>query len=71
MLINLLNISKNIIIWNKNNHGSGDLKAQYAPRYEMIIYGMKGRREFNLKRFPDVWEFNKTGNKLHQEELER
>lgn len=56
---------KNIIIWKKNNHGSGDLKAQYAPQYEMIIYGMKGRKEFNLKRLSDIWEFNKTLNKLH------
>ncbi len=58
-------VLKNIIIWEKNNHGSGDLKAQYAPQYEMIIYGMKGRKEFNLKRFSDVWKFDKTGNKLH------
>lgn len=45
---------KNILIWNKNNHGSGDLKGSYAPKYEMILYGHKGRSLFRSKRIPDV-----------------
>jgi len=45
---------KNIIVWNKNNHGSGDLKAAYAPKHEFILYGHKGRSLFRNKRVPDV-----------------
>lgn len=45
---------KNVIVWNKNNHGSGDLKASYAPKHEFILYGHKGRSLFRDKRIPDV-----------------
>ncbi len=45
---------KNIIVWNKNNHGSGDLKGSYAPKHEFILYGHKGRSLFREKRIPDV-----------------
>lgn len=59
---------KNIIVWCKNNHGSGDLKAAYAPRYEFVLYGHKGRRTFEEKRYDDVLFFDKTGNKIHPTE---
>lgn len=45
---------KNIIVWNKNNHGSGDLKGAYAPKHEFVLYGHKGRSLFREKRIPDV-----------------
>lgn len=45
---------KNVIVWNKNNHGSGDLKGAYAPKHEFILYGHKGRSLFREKRIPDV-----------------
>lgn len=51
---------KNIIIWVKNNHTAGDLKAQYAKRYEMIIYANKGRRLINGERLTDVWHHNRV-----------
>ena len=35
---------KNIIIWEKNNTSMGDLKGSFAPKYEMILYGHKGRK---------------------------
>lgn len=41
---------KNILVWVKNNHGSGDLQASYAPKYEFILYGNKGRRKFENGR---------------------
>lgn len=50
---------KNIIVWNKNNHGSGDLKGAYAPKHEFILYGHKGRSLFREKRVPDVMNFAK------------
>lgn len=52
----------------KNNHGSGDLKASYAPKYEFILYGNKGRRCFEDKRYEDVLNFNKTRNAFHPTE---
>lgn len=56
---------KNILVWNKNNHGSGDLKASYAPKHEFILYGHKGRSLFRHKRVPDVLDFPKiNSNKL-------
>ncbi|ALS22170.1 DNA-methyltransferase [Paenibacillus naphthalenovorans] len=50
---------KNLIVWNKNNHGSGDLKGSYAPKHELILYGHKGRSLFRDKRIPDVIDFAK------------
>lgn len=45
---------KNIIVWVKNNHGSGDLKGGYAPQHEMVFYACKGRVLNRGKRLPDV-----------------
>lgn len=62
---------KNIIIWVKNNWTAGDLEAQYAKQYEMIIYANKGRCKFkSQRRKTDVWFENRiVGNKqIHQNE---
>ncbi len=56
---------KNMLIWEKNNTSMGDLKADFAPKYEMIIFIQKGRRLINGKRDPNILKFNRTGNKLH------
>ena len=56
---------KNIIVWNKNNTSMGDLKGSYAPKYEFILFGHKGRKLINGFRYPDVLEAKRTGNKLH------
>lgn len=52
---------KNILVWNKNNHGSGDLKGAFAPKHEFILFGHKGRRELNW-RLPDVLDFAKLSS---------
>lgn len=44
---------KNVIVWNKNNHGSGDLTGAYAPKHELILFGAKGRHILK-ERVPDV-----------------
>ena len=61
---------KNIIIWVKNNHTAGDLKAQFGKKYEMLILANKGRRVINGERLTDVWEYNRISGKkqLHQNE---
>lgn len=56
---------KNMLVWEKNNTSMGDLKADFAPKYEMIIFIQKGRRIINGKRDPNILKFNRTGNKLH------
>lgn len=61
-------VIKNIIVWVKNNHTAGDLKAQYGQQYEFIILANKGRREFNGKRLTDVWSYKRVvgAQQLHQ-----
>lgn len=59
---------KNILIWEKNNTGMGDLKGDYAPKYEMIIYINKGRKTLNGKRDSNILHFKRSGNKLHPTE---
>ena len=59
---------KNMIVWVKNNHTAGDLKAQFGKKYELVFLVNKGRALFNGKRLTDVWEFDRvSGNsQLHQ-----
>ena len=54
---------KNIIVWNKNNHGTGDLKGSYAPRHEFILFGHKGRTLLREKRIADVIDCAKIPSK--------
>lgn len=62
---------KNIIVWNKNNHGSGDLKGSYAPKHEFILYGHKGRSLFRDKRIPDVIDCAKISSTKLQHPTEK
>lgn len=55
---------KNILIWNKNNFGSGDLFCDYAPKYEMIIF-CNDKKKLNGRRIANVLNFAKTDNSLH------
>ena len=56
---------KNILVWVKNNHGSGDLKGSYAPKHEFVLYAHKGRCLLRDGRRPDILEFPKvSGSKM-------
>ena len=59
---------KNILIWEKNNTSMGDLKGDFAPKYEMIMFFHKGRRLINGSRDANIIKFARTGNKLHPTE---
>jgi len=61
---------KNVLVWVKNNHGSGDLTGAYAPKHEFILYGHKGRSLIRNGRRPDVLEFPKvaSNNMVHPTE---
>jgi DNA modification methylase len=45
---------KNVLIWDKGNHGAGDLEGAWGNRYEMIIFASKGRRTLNKPRMDDI-----------------
>jgi len=59
---------KNILIWEKNNHGSGDLLGDYAPKYEMIIFCSNGTKKLNGGRDSNILKTAKTGNENHPTE---
>ena len=53
---------KSVIVWDRQAHGMGDLKASFAPRYDVIIFAVKGRFEFPGKRPDNVIACPKVGN---------
>lgn len=59
---------KNIIVWVKDEHTSGDLKAAFGCQYEFILLLNKGRKFFKGHRITDVWKFDRVfwRRKLHQ-----
>lgn len=59
---------KNILIWEKNNHGSGDLLGDYAPKYEMVLFCSNGTKKLNLGRHANVLKSPKTANDNHPTE---
>jgi site-specific DNA-methyltransferase (adenine-specific) len=59
---------KNIIIWEKNNHGSGDLFGDFAPKYEMIIFCSNGNKKLNGNRDANIIKAKRTQNDLHPTE---
>lgn len=59
---------KNVLVWEKNNTSMGDLKADFAPKIEFIIFIQKGRRMIEGKRDPNIFKFARTGNKHHPTE---
>ena len=59
---------KNILIWEKNNHGSGDLLGDYAPKYEMILFCSNGNKKLNGGRDANIIKANRTQNNLHPTE---
>ncbi len=59
---------KNVLIWDKLNHGTGDLEGNYGERYEMIIFASKGRRLLNGLRPINILPFSRVGNMVHPTE---
>ena len=45
---------KSEVIWNKVLHGMGDLKAQFAPTHENIVFAIKGKFSFPGHRPNDL-----------------
>lgn len=57
---------KNLLIWDKGNHGAGDLEGAWGNQYEMIIFGTKGKKSLN-KRRGDIIEVPRlsSANMIH------
>ena len=59
---------KNILIWEKNNTGMGDLEGDYAPKYEMVLFASNGKRKLNNGRDPNIIKARRTQNEHHPTE---
>ena len=45
---------RNWIVWDKGQHGGGDIVGAYAPQHEFILFASKGKHELRGPRLPDV-----------------
>jgi site-specific DNA-methyltransferase (adenine-specific) len=52
---------KNMIVWDKGNHGAGDLEGSWGNRHELIIFATKGNRKLN-KRKADIIQISKISS---------
>lgn len=52
---------KNLIIWDKGNHGTGDLEGTWGNRYEMIIFASKGNRKISTRK-ADILQVGKVSS---------
>lgn len=59
---------KNMIVWDKGNHGAGDLEGNFGERHELIIFATKGRRILNGSRPENILFFSKVQNLNHPTE---
>ena len=59
---------KNILVWEKNNHGSGYLLGDYAPKYELIIFCSNGQKKLNGGRSSNVIKCAKMATDNHPTE---
>ena len=59
---------KNILIWEKNNTGMGDLEGDYASKYEMILFCSNGSKKLNGGRDANILKAKRTGNENHPTE---
>lgn len=48
---------KNRIVWDKLNHGFGDLSGSFGSQWEVVFLAVKGRPLIRGKRFNDIWRF--------------
>lgn len=47
---------KNLIVWDKGAHTSGDLTGNYGYRHELVMFLVKGRHHLRGKRYGNVWD---------------
>ena len=52
---------KNMIVWDKGNHGAGDLDNAWGNRHEVIVFATKGNRLLNTRK-ADIIVCNKLSS---------
>ena len=52
---------KSVLVWNKGNHGAGDMEG-YAEQYELIIFAGNGTRLINPPRPINILEYAKVSS---------
>lgn len=59
---------KNIIVWDKERQGMGDLKTTFGYSHELILFASKGQPKIRGKRISDVWKFKRvpSAEQVHQ-----
>ncbi len=58
---------RSLVVWSKNNHGTGDLQRAFAPKHELIIHAVKGDPML-FSREPDVLEAARVPTDRHPTE---
>lgn len=62
---------KNIIIWDKQRNGMGDLSTTFGYSYEFIIFASKGQPKIRGKRISDVWQFARVKPKEQEHQNQK
>lgn len=57
---------KNVCVWVKNGVGMGDLKGQFLPNWEAILFAHKGDFAFPNGRPNDVWQIGQLYTQGHR-----
>ena len=58
---------RSLVVWSKNNHGTGDLQGAFAPKHELIIHAVKGDPTL-FSREPDVLDAGRVATDRHPTE---
>jgi len=53
---------KSQIVWDKMAHGMGDLKSQFAPAHELMLFAVKGKFEFHSSRPNSIYRCPHVGS---------
>lgn len=62
---------KNCLVWDKVNHGCGDLDGDYGEQYELILFAVKGKRKLQIDKRPNnILSYKKVNESsmVHQTE---
>lgn len=62
---------KNLIVWNKDNHSSGDLFGDFGAKWEGIMFLAKGRPKLRGYRHNNVWDFPRMSRKGQRHPAEK
>lgn len=60
--------TKRMLVWEKNNHTSGDLLGDYANITEYILFAHKGTKKLNGNRDRNILKFDRINTNWHPTE---